>query len=201
MKVSASIYSNKNLDIEIMAGDPSLANVDMWHIDCHNDLSVFEDISELRKFDRRPIDLHIITPTPEKFIPFVAKYEIEYVCFQYENIETDYAFEELKFSNLGIAILPNTELIRLKPFVKNCRFVLFMATVPGMSGGKFNAKIMERVEECKLFFPDKEIFLDGGINDQTMDLVRHLDPHSVVSGSYLFKHNDKELAVRTLKKN
>lgn len=184
-----------------IAQDPNLDEVDMWHVDCHDDLSVFEDIAELRKYDKRPIDLHIISPAPEKFIPFIARYEIENVCFQYENIQTDYAFEPLYYSKLGIAILPNTELLRLKPYIQNCDFVLFMATVPGMSGGKFNAKILDRVEECKLFYPEKRIFLDGGINDETIEKVRHLEPDSVVSGSYVFKHHDKERAIRTLKKH
>jgi len=37
------------------------------HIDCNDDLSVFEDIKRIRKISKTPIDLHIISSRPEAF--------------------------------------------------------------------------------------------------------------------------------------
>ena len=70
MKVSASIYSDKENDILTTIQNLNDNNVDIIHVDCKDDLSVFEDIKTIKKHSSIPIDLHIITDKPEKFYPY-----------------------------------------------------------------------------------------------------------------------------------
>ena len=67
MKISGSIYSDKNRELKETITDLQAHQVDMLHVDCNDDVSVFEDIKQIRTWCDLPIDLHIITETPEKY--------------------------------------------------------------------------------------------------------------------------------------
>ena len=45
MKISASIYSNKTKGVETLVRELDDLKVDFLHIDCNDDLSVFNDLS------------------------------------------------------------------------------------------------------------------------------------------------------------
>ena len=67
MKISASIYSDKKRALNEVIADLVEHQVDLLHVDCNDDLTVFDDIREIRELCAIPIDLHIITDTPEKY--------------------------------------------------------------------------------------------------------------------------------------
>jgi ribulose-phosphate 3-epimerase len=67
MKISASIYSDKKRFLKEVIHDLMDHQVDILHVDCNDDLSVFDDISQIRTWCKIPIDLHIITETPSKY--------------------------------------------------------------------------------------------------------------------------------------
>ena len=84
MKISASIYSNKGVSITETAKEIDKYNIDCLHIDCNNDLSVFDDIIEIKKNTTKPIDLHLITSEPELFYDKIKECQISQVTFQFE---------------------------------------------------------------------------------------------------------------------
>ena len=67
MKISASIYSDKSRSLKEVILDLVAHQVDLLHVDCNDDLSVFEDIANIRTWCDLPIDLHIITENPSKY--------------------------------------------------------------------------------------------------------------------------------------
>ena len=86
MKISASIYSNPDKTIEDLILELDSCHVDYFHVDCNDDLSVFDDIKRIRKISKTPIDLHIITDDPNKYFELIRIHKIEVVCFQIENV-------------------------------------------------------------------------------------------------------------------
>ena len=84
MKISASIYSDKENDVITTIKNLNNNHVDMIHVDCKDNLNVFSDIEIMQKNSDIPIDLHIITDKPERFYPALETFNIEYVTFQYE---------------------------------------------------------------------------------------------------------------------
>jgi threonine aldolase len=50
MKISASIYSDASRPLEAVIADLYAHQVDLLHIDCNDDVSVFEDIQKIKKF-------------------------------------------------------------------------------------------------------------------------------------------------------
>lgn len=67
MKISASVYSSKSQSLPEIVNDLDVHGADLFHIDCNDDLSVFDDIAEIKQLSKTPVDLHIISPNPKNF--------------------------------------------------------------------------------------------------------------------------------------
>lgn len=67
MKISASIYSDKQRSLEEIIRDLDAHQVDLFHVDCNDDPSVFQDIERIRKISKTKIDLHLITANPSAY--------------------------------------------------------------------------------------------------------------------------------------
>lgn len=187
MKISASIYSNKEKDLKSLIHELDAHHVNYFHIDCNDDPSVFDDISEIRKISSTPIDLHLITPAPGRYFDLIEKNKIENVTFQYEQIKRYFEIPGRISANLGLSIVSETNIDVFDDFKDNFSFVLLMATTPGESGGKFNKQNFRKINQFRNKFPGKKIYVDGGINDELSFVLRNMGVSTVVIGSYLFR--------------
>lgn len=187
MKISASIYSNKEKDLRSLIEELDAHHVNYFHIDCNDDPSVFDDIDEIRKISSTPIDLHLITPTPEKYFDLIEKNKIENVTFQFEQVNKYFKVPEGLASSLGLSIVSETSIDVFDAFREKFSFMLMMATTPGESGGKFNKQNFKKINEFRNKYPDKKIFVDGGINEELSFILRNMGVNVVVIGSYLFR--------------
>ncbi|MFN8285824.1 MAG: CBS domain-containing protein [Chitinophagales bacterium] len=188
MKISASIYSNKSKDLAQIVRELDAHDIDMFHVDCRDDLNVFEDIRQIRSLSSTPIDLHIISAEPEKFLPAIQELKIEYVSFQYENLKELPKLPKGSATKYGLAICSPTGLDAFEQTNGDFDFVLMMATVPGQSGGTFQHENFQKIIEFKNRFPKKQIHVDGGVNAEIAFILRLLGAHAIVSGSYLMNH-------------
>ena len=189
MKISASIYSNKTKGVEALVKELDDLKVDFLHIDCNDDLSVFDDIEIIHKISKTPTDLHIISSDPEKYYPYLIKHPVDFVTFQHENLTAPLHLPKEIKSKIGIAIVTETPISVLEQYKDMMDFVLFMTTTPGKSGGLFNKENFKKIRDFKLAFPDKKIHVDGGVNDEVSFVLRNMGVYSVVSGSYLVNSN------------
>ncbi|MBI2968148.1 MAG: CBS domain-containing protein [Bacteroidetes bacterium] len=185
MKISASIYSGKDRTLEDLVSELDRYRVDYLHIDCNDDLSVFEDIRRIKKISRTPVDLHIISPHPSRFFNGIEETGTEMVSFQYEPVQEKWSPSALNNVRLGLAITTGTPVDIFERFKDECNFLLLMATVPGKSGGVFNAGNFDRIRKFRSRFPGVKIHVDGGINDEISFVLRNMGVSLVVSGSYL----------------
>jgi len=185
MKISASLYSGKNKSLAELVNELDGHNVDYFHIDCNDDLNVFADIKEIRKLSKTPIDLHIISSNPQKYFSHLVENNVELVTFQFENIKGDLNVPKEVKSKLGLAITSETDISVFEKYKNSFDFILFMTTVPGQSGGKFNKDNFSKIREFKQKYPDKKIHVDGGVNADVSFVLRNMGVYSVVSGSYL----------------
>ena len=80
MKISASIYSNKNKPLEDLIKELDSVKIDMFHIDFNDQKIEIEkiekDIIEIRRISNTPIDLHIISEKPNKYNDFIKRNKI-----------------------------------------------------------------------------------------------------------------------------
>lgn len=199
MRISASLYSNPSVPLEQMVKDLDLFLIDYIHVDCRDDLRVFADIAALRKISRTPVDLHLITPTPTRYFDLIVEHQIEQVAFQLENIREELSLPSGFNGRFGVALLTNTPIEAFAPYEKICSFVLFMATVPGESGGAFNVGTFERIREFRARYPSKQVHVDGGVNEEISFALKSLGVSCIVSGSYLVGAENLPRALLNLK--
>ncbi len=185
MKISASIYSDKKRPLQEVIDDLVEHQVDLLHVDCNDDLSVFEDIKKIREICNVPIDLHIITEEPSKYYEPLRENPVEYITFQYEDLKEPLTIPEDILGKKGIAVITPTSVDIFEEF-SSYDFILIMATIPGQSGGKFDTYNFAKIREFRNKYPGKSIHVDGGVNAEVSFILRNMGVTSAVSGSYLF---------------
>ncbi|MDX2362662.1 MAG: CBS domain-containing protein [Crocinitomicaceae bacterium] len=185
MKISASIYSDKKRPLEEVIADLVDHQVDLLHVDCNDDLSVFDDIRTIRGLCNIPIDLHIITPSPSKYYTLLEENPVEYITFQHEDLTEKLEIPKTVTGRKGIAVITPTSIDIFEEYQK-FDFILIMATIPGQSGGKFDTYNFAKIREFRNKYPGKSIHVDGGVNAEVSFILRNMGVTSAVSGSYLF---------------
>ena len=199
MKISASVYSSKSQSLPEIIKDLDVHGADLFHIDCNDDLSVFDDIAEIKQLSKTPVDLHIISSEPEKYFTKIAEHNVDYVTFQYENLKGKLSLPQEISSKLGLAITTNTDISAFDDYADDFDFILFMTTVPGQSGGVFDKSNFKKIREFRQRFPDKNIHVDGGVNGEVSFILRNMGVYSSVSGSYLMNSESMGAAMLNLK--
>ncbi|HNR86191.1 MAG: CBS domain-containing protein [Crocinitomicaceae bacterium] len=186
MKISASIYSDKSRSLKEVIDDLVNHQVDMLHVDCNDDLAVFDDIAAIRSWCDLPIDLHIITEQPSKYYQLLEQHPVEYVTFQYENLKEQLQIPASVTGKKGLAVITPTPIDVFTAY-QDFDFILIMATIPGQSGGVFDRVNFDKIRKFRNKFPAKSIHVDGGVNGEVSFILRNMGVTSSVSGSYLFK--------------
>jgi pentose-5-phosphate-3-epimerase/CBS domain-containing protein len=200
MKISASIYSNTGSDLIASVEELIKHKVDLLHVDCNDDISVFEDINKIKSITNTPIDLHIIADNIEKYYPYLSTNTPAYVTYQYENLNHSIIdFPRFENCRNGLAISSDTPVNVFDKYAHCCDFILIMATTPGKSGGVFNKENFKKIREFKSLYPDKRVHVDGGVNGEISFILRNMGVYAAVSGSYLFKENNIGLSLLSLK--
>jgi len=185
MRISASIYSDKKRDLQATIADLEAHKVDLLHVDCNDDIRVFDDIRKIRTWCSIPIDLHIITDTPENYYDLLLENPVEYVTFQLEDLKSPLQLPTAITGKKGLAITTPTSIDVFDDYA-SFDFILMMATVPGQSGGVFDASNFKKIRDFQRKYPQKSVHVDGGVNGEVSFILRNMGVHSSVSGSYLF---------------
>lgn len=199
MKISASIYSNKHRNLEEVVRELDAHGVDLFHIDCNDDLGVFDDIERIRAVSTTPIDLHVITPDPEPYFEPIIRHQVDFVSFQYETLEKPLNVPTSVTSRLGLAIVSSTDMGVFKPFEERFEFILLMTTTPGQSGGVFDKSNFRRIRQLQRLYPSTRLHVDGGVNHEVSFILRNMGVYASVSGSYLMNNEYIGAALLNLK--
>ncbi len=186
MKISASIYSDQSRPIKDVIQDLHAHGVDLFHVDCNDDPSVFDDIKIIREISDIPIDLHIITEEPEQYYDLLRENPVEFVTFQYENLKAPIQIPSDITGFIGLAVITPTPVSVFDAY-SDFDFLLVMATIPGQSGGQFDATNFRKIRDFLKKYPNKRVHVDGGVNAEVSFILRNLGVYVSVSGSYLFK--------------
>jgi pentose-5-phosphate-3-epimerase/CBS domain-containing protein len=198
VKISASIYSNKERPLEDLVKSLEECGVDYLHVDCNDDPGVEEAIARCRAVSKLPIDLHVISPEPEKYYPIVARHKVEWLTVQFEDLKGRVPeFPDLG-CEYGLSVTTHTPNEVFTEFADPCDFILFMTTTPGQSGGTFNSSNFKKIRSFKRQFPGKRIHVDGGVNAEISFVLRNLGVYSSVSGSFLVNAPNLPLAFLKL---
>jgi ribulose-phosphate 3-epimerase len=201
MKISASLYAQPGTDLESTVRSLDAHRVDYLHLDCRDDNTVFDDVKRVRRISRTPLDLHLISPRPLSYLDRVRELDVELFSVQHESLEGGLVVPDDLLPRFGLALTAASSLDALEPWRDRMRFVLFMATTPGHSGGVFDRGIFRRIRDCQRRFPGLRIHVDGGVDEEVSFILRNMGVYAAVSGSFLLGNQEGEgpLGARMLR--
>lgn len=163
-----------------------------------------EEVLELLKDSSKLLDVHLMVFDPIIYIEDLAKIKPEYISFHLEATkDVVKTIEIIRKNNIkvGLVLKPETNVLELMPYLSLIDLVLIMSVEPGQGGQRFMMSAVDKLKELQKIRQDNnlnfKISMDGGINDESIQLVRDLD--IVVSGSYVCKSDDYEQAIRNLR--
>ncbi len=209
MKISVS-YLSSNYSKEKTIAKIEASAADYIHVDLmdggfvpHKNFTISEVLILLKRHEK-PLDIHLMTFDPIKYIADLAQLKPEYITFHIEATKDIVAtIEEIKKYNIkaGLAIKPDTDILELVPFLDFIDLVLIMSVTPGAGGQEFIKDSCARLKSLEKIRKDNNenflISMDGGLNADTIKLVPTLD--IAVSGSYICKNSDYNTQIASLK--
>ncbi len=88
------------------------------------------------------------------------------------------------------------------PFLLYADLILVMTVEPGFGGQGFMYDQVDKIREVRRMIDDSglniELEVDGGINDETAAICAEAGADVLVSGSYLFKKEDRAAEIKRL---
>ena len=91
---------------------------------------------------------------------------------------------------VGLSIKPSTKVEQIIPYLPYLDLVLVMSVEPGAGGQTFIMNTVDKIKKLKELKGNYLIEVDGGINDNTINLVSDAD--IIVVGSYITSGNYEE---------
>jgi len=210
MKIAASFLSCKNIERTIQK--LSVTDVDFIHVDFIDGKLYkgrqfpFRKLKKIFKYTRKRLDVHLMVKKPKKYIKKFADLNAANITF---HIETDHNIEKnldliRSFGiRAGLAISPDTETSRLRPYLDKIDLILIMSVMPGSGGQAFLEETVSRIETiyemAQKVNPNIKICVDGGINEEVSKKLKHID--MLVVGSYITNQKDFQEPINILRKN
>ncbi len=164
-------------------------------------------LSKIRKHSSLFFDVHLMIEEPDRYAKDFVKAGADLITFHAEAIAN---MNELIDSiraldcKVGISVNPETSIDLIREVIPLVDLVLIMSVHPGFGGQSFISDVLPKISEVRNIIDSVEqnIYLevDGGINDRTARKVITNGANVLVAGSYIFKHNNYEDAINSLKK-
>ncbi|MDT0001002.1 ribulose-phosphate 3-epimerase [Listeria cossartiae subsp. cayugensis] len=204
-KIAASIMCADQLHLGDELRRLESAGVELLHCDVMdgvyvNNLALGPEYLEIvRNNTEIPLDIHLATITPLKYIDMFGPVKPEYISFHVEVAEdVSEIIRKIRSYNVkpSIAINPETPIEAIYPYLDDVEMVLMMTVNPGFAGQKFQTDVLQKLDDLKAKLAGKVhaplIEVDGNINKETVGLMRDCLPDIYVLGtSALFHDRDK----------
>ncbi|HAA7382621.1 TPA: ribulose-phosphate 3-epimerase [Listeria monocytogenes] len=204
-KIAASIMCADQLHLGEELRRLEYAGVELLHCDVMdgvyvNNLALGPEYLEIvRNNTEIPLDIHLATITPLKYIDMFGPVKPEYISFHVEVAEdVSEVIRKIRSYNVkpSIAINPETPIEAIYPYLDDVEMVLMMTVNPGFAGQKFQTDVLQKLHDLKAKLAGKVhaplIEVDGNINKETVGLMRDCLPDIYVLGtSALFHDRDK----------
>ncbi|ECX6966334.1 ribulose-phosphate 3-epimerase [Listeria monocytogenes] len=204
-KIAASIMCADQLHLGEELRRLESAGVELLHCDVMdgvyvNNLALGPEYLEIVQNNTEiPLDIHLATITPLKYIDMFGPVKPEYISFHVEVAEdVSEVIRKIRSYNVkpSIAINPETPIEAIYPYLDDVEMVLMMTVNPGFAGQKFQTDVLQKLHDLKAKLAGKVhaplIEVDGNINKETVGLMRDCLPDIYVLGtSALFHERDK----------
>ena len=212
MKISPSLLAADflNLGKEIERINDSEA--DYLHLDVMDGVFVpnisfgFPVLQGVAKACKKPLDVHMMTVEPQKWISHVRDLGAAIMNVHQEACLHLYStVQHIHEAGMmaGVTLNPATPVSTLEDIISELDLVLLMSVEPGFGGQPFIRHTLEKVRQIK-DLRDRSgsnamIEVDGGVNEKTGAELSSAGADILVAGSYVFGSKNMDAAIRNLK--
>ena len=185
------------------------AGIEMLHIDVMDGDFVpsisfgMPVIKSIRKESRLFFDVHLMVTAPERYIQDFVACGADSITVHVEACEDlERAIEQIRDAGVkvGVSIKPATPVNDISHLLKDIDMVLVMTVQPGFGGQKYIHECTEKIQELREIIDREElnvdIHVDGGINDETLEIVMKAGANFMVAGSSVFNGDLKANVAR-----
>ena len=166
----------------------------------------FPVIEAVAKACQKPLDVHYMINSPERYIAQTAKLGAMMMNVHYEaSVHLHRTVQEIHNAGMkaGVTLNPSTPVSVLEDILGDVEMVLLMSVNPGFGGQKFIENTIDKVKRLKAMINVKGlgtlIEVDGGVQDETAPRLVAAGVDVLVSGSYVFKAADPLATIKGLK--
>ncbi len=163
-------------------------------------------IAALREITKLPLDCHLMTLNPDRFLEQLKEAGADIVTVHIEVFPNprDIAAQARAVGlGFGLVINPPTPGQAVEPFVELTDMVLVMSVDPGFGGQQFDQTVLGKVERLRKLIDSAglgtDIEIDGGIDLTTIRSARDAGADVFVAGTSVFRTDDPAAAIEELR--
>jgi ribulose-phosphate 3-epimerase len=160
-------------------------------------------VAALRPHSLLAFDVQLMISEPRKYTEAFVRAGADHITF---HIETEpeplELVEDLHKAGVtaGVALNPETEVLRIVEVAPYCELVLVMTVQPGFGGQKLIPETLDKVRQVReLVGPATRVQVDGGIGPETVPQVVASGADTLVVGTAIFSRPDRAAAIRQLR--
>ncbi len=163
-------------------------------------------VESVAKAASKPLDIHLMVENNPFFVDLFAPLKPKYISFHIEEEKHPHRLVQ-KIRSLGIspaiALNPHTPPSAIEYLIEDLDMVLLMSVNPGFGGQRFIPSVIEKASRLRDMILQKRasclIEVDGGVNDRNVGELADAGVDIVVAGSYVYRSDDYEKAIASLK--
>ena len=194
MDISASIQAANQLNLLTDIKNNS-DKFDQLHIDITdghftNNIGLSLDIVSLLKNQTDyKLDVHLMLENNSKYVEKVIDYGADIVTIHCESTDID-EFKSItnNYDNIGIGILPSTNMEVLKSYADFTSIFLLLTVNPGFSNQLKAVNLVDRVNEFNNVITEKSttLIIDGGVTAKDLQSLEDNGVDIAVQGGAIF---------------
>lgn len=159
-------------------------------------------VAALREHCTVPMDVHLMISHPEAYVDDFLNAGADTISFHVEATRHPHRLiQRIKDAGCaaGIVLNPGTPEDDIEFLADLVDLALVMTVNPGFGGQKFIGEMLPKINNVRAMMGDRDVEVDGGIDDTTAPLVVEAGANVLVAGSYIFRHPSYLAAIESLR--